>query len=130
MVPRRSHGPELLLRALQRAREALLVLLGSGDRSQVPIADRTAHLYDHSDYATGHRPLTVELLLNVIGTLIDAWLWVALWGLIAALGFLAFAVLMCVLRPYGPALVFLWNVAVDIVQIVRGTPARSCRSSR
>ena len=94
------------------------------------IAHRATHLYDHSNDALGHRLLTVESLLNVIGTVIgtviEAFLWVTLWGLVATLGFLAFVVLMCVLRPYGLALIFLWNVAVDIVRIVRDNrPARS-----
>ena len=88
------------------------------------IAHRASHLYDHSNDTVGYRLLIVESLLNVIGTVIEAWLWVTLWGLVAALGLLAFAVLMCVLRPYGLALMFLWNVAVDIVRIVRGKPAR------
>ena len=99
--------------------------MGGALGAQILIADRTTHLYDHRNDAVGHYLLTLETLLNAIGTVIDAWLWIGLWGFVAALGFLAFAVLMCVLRPFGLVLAFIWNVAMDIVRIVRDTPRRS-----
>ncbi len=67
----------------------------------------------------------LETLSNALGAVVDALLWIGLWGFVAALSFLAFAALMCLLRPFGLVLAFMWNVAVDIVRIVRDTPARS-----
>lgn len=60
----------------------------------------------------------LDTLLILFEAVIDALLWIALWVFVAALGFLAFTILLCLLRPFGLALAFMWNVAADIVPIV------------
>lgn len=69
----------------------------------------------------------LEVVTNILSGALDAMLWVALWGFVAALAFLAFAVLLFLLRPFGLVLAFMWNVAVDIVRIVRGQPTARYR---
>ena len=67
----------------------------------------------------------LEVLANIIDAIVWAAMWASFWFLIAALCVLALAGLACLLRPFGLVLAFIWNVAADIVRIVRDTPARS-----
>lgn len=65
----------------------------------------------------------LAVLLNIIDAIAWAAMWAGFWLLIASLGVLALAGLACLFRPFGRVLAFMWNVAVDIVRIVRDTPS-------